>query len=243
MKTNSYLKSLGILGTTTLLALAAAHAKPEDDQRKDNPSSQKADKPADKKDAKADQKDPQPGKQNAARNDERDKQGRPDPQAKQDAKQDRGPDNRNKPADSKNRKEDRQDQTADRQPDARRDQRPDDKRRGEFKSRFEDRDREHVVTYFSQYKGKDRGLPPGLARKWEGGRRLPDGWRTRLVTGYVIEDDWYPAFEPVPYSWFPGIVVIPDTRLYWYGDRVIRVYEPTREVVDVVIIPTIQIDL
>ena len=116
-------------------------------------------------------------------------------------------------------------------------------RRGDFNGRFEERDRDRVVTYFSGYKDKKHGLPPGLARRWENGKRLPPGWRDRVVTGYVIQDDWYPAFEPVPYDWFPGLAVVPDTRLYWYGDRVVRVYEPARRVVDVVVIPTIHIDL
>ena len=116
-------------------------------------------------------------------------------------------------------------------------------KKGEFKERFQDRDRDRIVTYFSEFKGREHGLPPGLAKNWESGRRLPPGWRDRVVTGYVIEDDWLPAFHPVPYSWFPDVVVVPDTRLYWYGDRVVRVYEPTREVVDVVIVPTIHIDL
>lgn len=116
-------------------------------------------------------------------------------------------------------------------------------KRGEFRERFVDRDRDHIVTYFSGHKGHSHGLPPGLASKWASGKRLPAGWRDRVVVGYVIEEGWRPYFEPVPYSWFPGITVIPDTRLYWYGDRVVRVYEPTHEVVDVVVIPTIHIDL
>ncbi|MES2922387.1 MAG: hypothetical protein V4819_12615 [Verrucomicrobiota bacterium] len=116
-------------------------------------------------------------------------------------------------------------------------------KKGEFKERLQDADRERVVTYFSGYKDNDHGLPPGLAKKWKDGKRLPNGWRDRVVTGYVIEDDWYPAFEPVPYDWFPNIAVVPDTRLYWYGDRVVRVYQPTREVVDVIIIPSVHIDL
>ncbi|MES2657958.1 MAG: hypothetical protein V4689_05040, partial [Verrucomicrobiota bacterium] len=115
--------------------------------------------------------------------------------------------------------------------------------RGEFKERFQDRDRERVVTYFSKYKGSNRGLPPALARHWDSGRRLPGGWRDHLVVGYVIEPDWSPALYPVPYTWFPDLAVVPDTRLYWYGDRVVRVYEPTREVVDVIVVPTIHIDL
>jgi hypothetical protein len=82
-----------------------------------------------------------------------------------------------------------------------------------------------------------------LAKNCQTGKRRPPGWRDRVVSGYVIERQWLPAFRPVEYSWFPGIAVVPDTRLYWYGDRVIRVYGPTHEGVDVIIVPTIHIDL
>jgi hypothetical protein len=221
MKSKSFIKSLGIMGASAVLALSDVNAKPDGDKGKDAPSSRKADQSADKKGSKGDRKDQKRGKQAANKG----KADRQTPQGKQGGKQ------KKKAA----AKQDRKDVAVD--------HRPDQKRRGEFKGRFEDRDRDHVVTYFSKYKDSRRGLPPGLARKWEGGRRLPAGWRERVVTGYVIQDDWYPAFEPVPYTWFPGIAVVPDTRLYWYGDRVIRVYEPTREVVDVVIVPTIHIDL
>lgn len=71
-------------------------------------------------------------------------------------------------------------------------------KKGEFKDRFQDSDRERIVTYFSGYKSSDHGLPPGLAKRWKDGKRLPAGWRDRVVTGYVIEDEWYSAFEPVP---------------------------------------------
>lgn len=29
----------------------------------------------------------------------------------------------------------------------------------------------------------------------------------------------------------------PNTRLYHYGDRVVRIYEPRREVIDLIILP------
>ena len=116
-------------------------------------------------------------------------------------------------------------------------------KRGEFKERFQDNDRERIVTYFSGHRGRDHGLPPGLVRVGDNGRRLPSGWRDRLTIGFVIDTEWQPALQPVPYDWFPEITVVPDTRLYFYGDRLVRVYEPTHEVVDVIVIPTIQTDL
>ncbi len=113
----------------------------------------------------------------------------------------------------------------------------------EFKGPFENKDRERIVQYFSGHRDREHGLPPGLAKNLARGKRLPAGWQQRVAPGYVIDDGWWPAFQPVPYDWFPDIVVEPDTRLYWYGDRVVRVYEPRREVVDVIIVPTIHVDL
>ncbi len=156
---------------------------------------------------------------------------------KKSEKQDNKDHSKNEKAD---RKDDKQDRKEDHHPQAQEPRRV--YKKGEFKEHFQDRDRDRVVSYFSGYKGHDHGLPPGLAKNWQKGKRLPAGWRDRVVSGYVIESEWLPAFHPVEYSWFPGIAVVPDTRLYWYGDRVVRVYEPTREVVDVIIVPTIHID-
>ncbi len=114
---------------------------------------------------------------------------------------------------------------------------------GEFKEHFPDRDRDRVVGYFASFSNREHGLPPGFANNWKNVKRLPVGWRDHLVRGYVIDDTWYASFQPVPYTWFPEVVVVPDTRLYWYGDRVVRVYEPTREVVDVIVVPSIHVDL
>ena len=110
------------------------------------------------------------------------------------------------------------------------------------KIRFENRDRERIVRYFSGYRNHEHGLPPGLAKNLRRGKPLPPGWQKKISPGYVIEDEWWPAFQPLPYTWFPDLPVVPDTRLYWYGDRIVRVYEPRREVVDVVIVPTIRGD-
>ena len=74
------------------------------------------------------------------------------------------------------------------------------------------------------------------------GAPLPPGWRKKLVSGYVIEDDLYDNFRPLAYDLFPGLDPVPDTRLYRYGDRVVRVYEPRREIIDVIPVPTIRLD-
>ncbi|BCX49032.1 conserved hypothetical protein [Haloferula helveola] len=107
--------------------------------------------------------------------------------------------------------------------------------------KFEDKDRDAVLGYFSKHKGHPHGLPPGLAKKVASGKPLPPGWQKKLSPGWVITDDWWPSLTPLPYSDFAGLNAAPDTGLYWYGDRVVRVYEPRREILDVIVVPTIQL--
>ena len=110
------------------------------------------------------------------------------------------------------------------------------------KPKFKDTDRTRVLGYFETYRNEAHGLPPGLAKNLRRGKALPPGWQKKLQPGYVIADDWWGDFSPVPYEWFPEVEVVEDTRLYWYGDRVVRVYEPRREIIDVIIVPTIHVD-
>ena len=110
------------------------------------------------------------------------------------------------------------------------------------KPKFKDSDRTRVVGYFESYRNEAHGLPPGLAKNLRRGKPLPPGWQKKLQPGYVIANDWWGDFAPVPYEWFPEVEVVADTRLYWYGDRIVRVYEPRHEIVDVIIVPTIRVD-
>lgn len=106
--------------------------------------------------------------------------------------------------------------------------------------RFKDTERSRVLGYFETYRDQEFGLPPGLAKNLRRGKPLPPGWQAKLAPGNVIAADWLPDFAPVPYDWFPGVEVMPDTRLYWYGDRIVRVYEPRHEIMDVIVVPTIR---
>ncbi len=260
MKPQPIFRWLVLVGSSAALSLSVAMAEPDkkDGDKKDKPvpvENKKADKADRKENQKSNDKGPSKAEK-AERREERADDRREQADRKQERaenRQERTEDKRERVEDRKERAEDRREVAEDRRERVEdRQERAEDRRedrerriykRGEFRERFVDRDRDHIITYFSGHKGHSHGLPPGLAAKWDSGRRLPAGWRDRVVTGYVIEDEWRPYFEPVPYSWFPGITVVPDTQLYWYGDRVVRVYEPTREVVDVVVVPTIHIDL
>ncbi len=246
MKPKSILKWLGLVSASVALSAASVSADPEkaDDAKNGKNKKEQADKgqPADHK-----ANNPKPDMAV-----HKDKSNQPEhkveqkPEHKTEHKVEQKADNR---ADNRtdNRTDNRADNRADNRSDNKADQRADHQaehkafKRGEFKGRLEDRDRDRITGYFSGFRGREHGLPPGMV--WQGGRRLPSGWQQRLVIGYVIGDDWWDAFRPVPYDWFPGIAVVPDTRLYWYGNHIVRVYEPTREVVDVIVIPTIQVDL
>jgi hypothetical protein len=110
------------------------------------------------------------------------------------------------------------------------------------KKRFRDEDRNGVIKYFSDYSKNEYGLPPGLAKNYRNGKPLPPGWQKKVQNGYVIDDGMSGYFQPLEHSLFPGLEVVPDTRLYLYGNRLVRVYEPRREVIDIFEVPTIRLD-
>lgn len=110
------------------------------------------------------------------------------------------------------------------------------------KKSFRDDDRTGVIRYFSDFRDNERGLPPGLAKNYLRGKPLPPGWQRKVYGGYVIADDLNDYFHPLEYSLFPGLEVVPDTRLYLYGNRIVRIYEPRREVIDIIEVPTIRFD-
>ena len=104
-------------------------------------------------------------------------------------------------------------------------------------ARFKDNERTEIVDYFGRIRNQGKGLPPGLAMNQERGKPLPPGWQKKLVPGYRINDVEWSSYAPVPSEWFPKHRVEPNTRLYYHGDRVVRVYEPLREVIDVIVLP------
>lgn len=110
------------------------------------------------------------------------------------------------------------------------------------KKSFRDNDRTGVIHYFSGFSDQERGLPPGLAKNLQRGKPLPPGWQKKVHGGYVIEDDLKDYFQPLEYSLFPVLEIVPNTRLYLYGNRIVRVYEPRREVIDIIEVPTIRLD-
>lgn len=109
--------------------------------------------------------------------------------------------------------------------------------------RFNDTERRGVVSYFRGYEGRDGGLPPGIAKRMRDGKRLPPGWQSKLQPGYVLDDVWMAGLVPVSADLFPGMPYLGGGNLYVYGDRLIRLDGHRHEVVEVVVLPTVVIDL
>ncbi len=107
--------------------------------------------------------------------------------------------------------------------------------------RFVDRDRDVILNYFSGHREAPQGLPPGLAKNVRRGKPLPPGWQKKLVAGQVVDGEWWDRLVPIQDGMISGLPAIDGTGLYYYGDRVFRVHRDRREVLDVVIVPTIHI--
>ncbi|MES2981454.1 MAG: hypothetical protein V4727_03990 [Verrucomicrobiota bacterium] len=108
--------------------------------------------------------------------------------------------------------------------------------------RFEDKERTVLLDYFKGYESQPQGLPPGLAKNLRRGKPLPPGWQKKVNEGYIVDDETYGLFDALEDSLFPNLRPKPDTKLYLYGDRVVRVYEPKRQVIDIFPIPGIKLN-
>lgn len=108
-------------------------------------------------------------------------------------------------------------------------------------SKFADKDRNDIVSHWDKYKGNEKGLPPGLAKNLRKGKDLPPGWDKKIHNGWKIEDDWWSLMDRVPSTYLPSGMKLPkDTGMFLLGDRMVRVHEPTREVVDFVKLPGVK---
>jgi len=77
-------------------------------------------------------------------------------------------------------------------------------------------------------KHKQKSLPPGLQKKLDRGGSLPPGWEKKLVRGEVLEEPIYQQSEVViPVDSSGNITVRLD-------DRLVKVIEATREIIDIV---------
>jgi hypothetical protein len=92
---------------------------------------------------------------------------------------------------------------------------------------FSSGERDEINRYYSSHPEKRKALPPGLAKK----NKLPPGWQKKLARGERISDDvWAHRVE------LPRDIKLPDEKgviRVRIDDRVVKVAERTREVLDV----------
>jgi hypothetical protein len=92
---------------------------------------------------------------------------------------------------------------------------------------FSSGEREEINRYYKSHPDKRKQLPPGLAKK----SKLPPGWQKKLAPGQRVPDDvWQHRVE------LPKDIKLPDEKgviRVRIDDRVVKVAERTREVLDV----------
>ncbi|MBF0283358.1 MAG: hypothetical protein HQL51_02765 [Magnetococcales bacterium] len=79
-----------------------------------------------------------------------------------------------------------------------------------------------------------KNLPPGLAKKAARGEALPPGWQKKLARGERMDQDLYRQSHPLPEDVLRRLPPLPaghEVRVV--GDKVVRVIQSTREILDV----------
>lgn len=103
-------------------------------------------------------------------------------------------------------------------------------------NQFSDKEREQIAAIF---RGKDGShqLPPGLAMNLKRGKPLPPGWQKKLNTGSVLDRGILDGLTPISYDLIPGLKPVAETQLYYHDNRIVRVANATREILDVITLP------
>jgi len=94
--------------------------------------------------------------------------------------------------------------------------------------------RAHGVDHPGQGKGRNKGLPPGIAKKVDRGNDLPPDWQSRCVKGQVMPTEIYKRCEPLPYD---VVVKLPPpptgTIIVTIEGKALRLMQATLEILDV----------
>lgn len=96
---------------------------------------------------------------------------------------------------------------------------------------FSGKERDEIDRYFKSHPEARKQLPPGLAKK----NKLPPGWQKKLAPGQRVPDDVWERRVALPREIkLPVEVGVIRVRI---DDRVVKVAEKTREVLDVLELP------
>lgn len=81
---------------------------------------------------------------------------------------------------------------------------------------------------------KQKALPPGLQKKYEKTGELPPGWQKKLIKGEVLDLDLYNVAKKNPIKPSDYSLKLKDgTELLRIEDRIIRIMNDTKEILEV----------
>lgn len=102
---------------------------------------------------------------------------------------------------------------------------------------FTEEEREIFRDFFGdrEFRGaRQKPLPPGLKKKVARGGQLPPGWQKKVARGEVLPEDVYRYRVGFPDDLWRRLPAPPqNTDTFRVEDRVIRVINGTREIVDI----------
>lgn len=80
---------------------------------------------------------------------------------------------------------------------------------------------------------KKKRLPPGLQKKLARGGELPPGWQKKVARGEVLDTGLYRQSRSLPEELLNRLSTDADTELRLLDDRVIRIMDDSRAILDV----------
>ena len=116
--------------------------------------------------------------------------------------------------------------------------RDDDRRYGDYRDDDESkysRSKQYREEFSSKGKGKGKPkhLPPGLRKKLERGGELPPGWKDKVARGEVLDENLYSHSRRLPEDLIRRLPYVEGTSIREIDNRVMRVQDATRTVLDV----------
>lgn len=107
--------------------------------------------------------------------------------------------------------------------------------REKSKKEFRSEEREIIERYFKANPSAAKRLPPGLAKK----NKLPPGWQKKMARGEVVPDDVWRHRVQLPQDVVRKLPPNPPgTVIVRVDDKVVRVIENTREILDIFGLPS-----
>lgn len=103
--------------------------------------------------------------------------------------------------------------------------------------KFSEKDKEVLEDWQkgkASWKKSKKSLPPGLQKKVDRGGELPPGWKKKLEIGTELDPEVDAVAVPLPEEIRSRLPEIPEgTEIVQVGEKIIRVIESTREIVDI----------